>query len=264
MISFIATILGKVLFYIYRLLETAIPQEPKYISYYALAVIITTIIFKLLLVPLNVAQTKSQRKMAELQPEVQKLQEKYKNDQQTLALKTQQLYKEANHNPLLGCLPLLIQFPIILSFFFFFLEPQKYAFTDPSLYQSMAKNFFYLTNLEHVDKTMILPFVAAILTLITSKLMQKIQAKTNPQMQEMSEQQGMMKMMVYMGPVMILFAGQRLAGGIALYWSVSNAFTLIQQLISYKSIDDAEEEAVEEAKEKREEKERKRKKNKKN
>ena len=63
---------------------------------------------------------------------------------------------------------------------------------------------------------------------------------------------------------MILFAGQRLAGGIALYWSVSNAFTLIQQLISYKSIDDAEEEAVEEAKEKREEKERKRKKNKKN
>lgn len=190
--------------------------------------------------------------MAELQPEVQKLQQKYKNDQQTLALKTQQLYKEANHNPLMGCLPLLIQFPIIISFFYIFRDPQKYAFTDPSMYQSMAKNFFYLTNLENVDRTMILPFIAAGLTLGTSLLMQKIQAKTNPQAKKMADQQGMMKMMLYMGPVMILFAGQRLAGGIALYWSVSNAFTLIQQLISYKSIDDAEEEALQEAKEKKE------------
>ncbi|KGF11067.1 Membrane protein YidC 1 [Urinicoccus massiliensis] len=252
MISFIATILGKVLFYIYRLLETTIPQEPKLISYYALAVIVTTIIFKLALLPLNIAQTKNQRKMAELQPEVQKLQQKYKNDQQTLALKTQQLYKEANHNPLMGCLPLLIQFPIIISFFYIFRDPQKYAFTDPSMYQSMAKNFFYLTNLENIDRTMVLPFIAAGLTLATSLLMQKIQAKTNPQAKQMAEQQGMMKMMLYMGPVMILFAGQRLAGGIALYWSVSNAFTLIQQIVSYKSIDDAEEEALQEAKEKKE------------
>lgn len=252
MISFIATILGQVLFHIYRLLETIIPQEPKSISFYALAVIITTIIFKFALLPLNIAQTKNQRKMAELQPEVQKLQQKYKNDQQTLALKTQQLYKEANHNPLMGCLPLLIQFPIIISFFYIFRDPQKYAFTDPSMYQSMAKNFFYLTNLENVDRTMILPFIAAGLTLGTSLLMQKIQAKTNPQAKQMADQQGMMKMMLYMGPVMILFAGQRLAGGIALYWSVSNAFTLIQQLISYKSIDDAEEEALQEAKEKKE------------
>lgn len=190
--------------------------------------------------------------MAELQPEVQKLQQKYKNDQQTLALKTQQLYKEANHNPLMGCLPLLIQFPIIISFFYIFRDPQKYAFTDPSMYQSMAKNFFYLANLENVDRTMILPFIAAGLTLATSLLTQKIQAKTNPQAKQMADQQGMMKMMLYMGPVMILFAGQRLAGGIALYWSVSNAFTLIQQLISYKSIDDAEEEALQEAKEKKE------------
>lgn len=252
MISFIATILGQVLFHIYRLLETIIPQEPNSISFYALAVIITTIIFKFALLPLNIAQTKNQRKMAELQPEVQKLQQKYKNDQQTLALKTQQLYKEANHNPLMGCLPLLIQFPIIISFFYIFRDPQKYAFTDPSMYQSMAKNFFYLNNLENVDRTMILPFIAAGLTLGTSLLMQKIQAKTNPQAKQMADQQGMMKMMLYMGPVMILFAGQRLAGGIALYWSVSNAFTLIQQLISYKSIDDAEEEALQEAKEKKE------------
>lgn len=252
MISFIATILGQVLFHIYRLLETIIPQEPKSISFYALAVIITTIIFKFALLPLNIAQTKNQRKMAELQPEVQKLQQKYKNDQQTLALKTQQLYKEANHNPLMGCLPLLIQFPIIISFFYIFRDPQKYAFTDPSMYQSMAKNFFYLTNLENVDRTMILPFIAAGLTLGTSLLMQKIQAKTNPQAKQMADQQGMMKMMLYMGPVMILFAGQRLAGGIALYWSVSNAFTLIQQIVSYKSIDDAEEEALQEAKEKKE------------
>lgn len=191
MISFIATILGQVLFHIYRLLETIIPQEPKSISFYALAVIITTIIFKFALLPLNIAQTKNQRKMAELQPEVQKLQQKYKNDQQTLALKTQQLYKEANHNPLMGCLPLLIQFPIIISFFYIFRDPQKYAFTDPSMYQSMAKNFFYLTNLENVDRTMILPFIAAGLTLGTSLLMQKIQAKTNPQAKQMADQQGM-------------------------------------------------------------------------
>lgn len=248
MISFIASLLGRVLFYVYQLLEMIIPNEPETISYYALAVIVTTIIFKLLLLPLNIAQTRNQKKMAELQPEIQKLQKKYKNDQQTLVNKTQQLYKAANHNPLLGCLPTLIQFPIILSFFYIFRLPEKYAFTDPAFYDKMAKNFYYLNNLEKVDTTMILPIVAAVMTLGTSLLMQKIQQKTNPPSPEMEQQMGMMKTMVYLGPVMILFAGRNLAAGIALYWAVSNAFTLIQQFVTYKTIDEAEEEALEEAK----------------
>src|SRR5665648_254836 len=76
------------------------------ISAYAMAIIIASILLKLVLLPLTKKQTDSMKKMQELNPEIAKLKEKYKNDKETLNRKTMELYKEYNVNPMGGCLPL--------------------------------------------------------------------------------------------------------------------------------------------------------------
>ncbi len=238
MISLLSSLLGKLLYFVYHLLASGIGQEPKSVSFYALSVILTTIIFKLLLVPLTISQTKNQARMAQLQPEMKKIQKKYKNDPTTLAQKQQALYKEAGFNPLAGCLPLLIQFPILIAFLGIFKDPEKYAFTEPGFYQSMAKNFFYIQNLDHVDKTMILPILAAVTTFLVSYVMQKKQKEIGAGTNEQSD--NMMKTMTYMMPLMILFWGRQYAAGFVLYWTVSNLFSLVQQVLSNRSIVKAE------------------------
>ena len=95
-----------------------IGTEPQNFSFYAMAIIITTVIFKIILLPVNLHQSKSSKKMNEIQPKNEK---KFKiNIKMILKLcrqKMAELYKEHNYNPAAGCLSLLIQFPIILCFF---------------------------------------------------------------------------------------------------------------------------------------------------
>ncbi|MDU5324207.1 MAG: YidC/Oxa1 family membrane protein insertase, partial [Peptoniphilus harei] len=79
----ISTILGTFVKFIYDGLAAIMPQEPAAISFFALSIIIATVIIKLLILPLNISQMKNQKKMAKLQPELKKIQTKYKNDPQT-------------------------------------------------------------------------------------------------------------------------------------------------------------------------------------
>lgn len=115
MTAFLGKILGSLLKFVYDMVST-IGTEPASFSYYAMAIIITTIIFKLLLLPVSLHQTKSSKKMAEIQPLLKQIQTKYKNDPQTMQLKMQELYKQHNYNPASGCLILLVQLPIIFAF----------------------------------------------------------------------------------------------------------------------------------------------------
>lgn len=107
---------------VYDVLASTI-AEPESISYFALSIIIATLIIKLVTIPLNIMNTKNQKAMARLQPEIEKLQKKYKNDPQTLAMKQQQLYKDANYSMFSGCLPMIIQLVVLLAFYRVFLEP---------------------------------------------------------------------------------------------------------------------------------------------
>jgi YidC/Oxa1 family membrane protein insertase len=84
---------------------------------YFFAIFIFTAIIKLILLPLTITQTKSTAKMTEMQPKLKELQEKYKNDPQKLQEKQMALYKEAGANPMAGCLPLLLQFPIFIAMY---------------------------------------------------------------------------------------------------------------------------------------------------
>ena len=230
MIGFLGNILGSLLRFVYDIVSSTIGTEPESISFYALAIILTTIVFKLMLLPINLQQTRSTRKMSEVQPLMKEIQTKYKNEPQKMQEKMQELYKEHKYNPASGCLILLVQLPIIFAFFTVFREPQTYAFSDPGMYQSMAKNFLWIANLENPDPLLWgLPLLAAATTFLQSKTMSTASSK-DPQAQSTQ------KIMNYMLPIMIFWASRSFPAGLALYWVVSNFFTIVQQVITNRSL----------------------------
>lgn len=95
---------------------------------YGVAIIIFTIITRLILLPLNMKQTKSMAKMQRIQPELKELQAKYKNDKERLNQATMALYKKHQVNPAGGCLPLLIQMPLLFSLYYVIRQPLKFMF----------------------------------------------------------------------------------------------------------------------------------------
>lgn len=227
MIGFLGRILGPLLKVVYNLVS-GIGTEPANFSFYSMAIIITAIIFKLMLLPINLQQTKSSKKMGEIQPLLKEIQVKYKNDPQTQQAKMAELYKEHKYNPASGCLILIVQLPIMLAFFAVFREPAKYAFTEPGFYESMNKTFFWIKNLDLADPYLWgLPLLAAVTTYLQSITMGA--ATTDPQAKATQ------RTMNYFMPIMIFMAARGFAAGLGLYWVVNNIFSIIQQLISNRS-----------------------------
>jgi len=117
MLNFIAIPLGQFLYFIYNNLA---------FHNYGLAIIIFTVIIRLILLPLTVKQYKSTAQMQLIQPEIQEIQRRFKNDKERMNMELQRVYKENNINPASGCLPLLIQLPILISLYWVITQPLKY------------------------------------------------------------------------------------------------------------------------------------------
>lgn len=98
---------------------------------YGLSIILLTVIIKTLVLPLTIKQYRSTSQMSEVQPQLQELQKKYKNDSQKLNEETVKLYQKYKINPASGCLPLLIQMPILFSLYYVISQPLKYMFKIP-------------------------------------------------------------------------------------------------------------------------------------
>ena len=128
---------------------------------YGAAIILLTIVVKMCLYPLTVKQIKSMKAMQELSPKMKKLQEKYKDNPQVMQQKVGALYKEAGVNPLAGCLPLLIQMPILMGMYY-----ALYNFTYPTP-ESAA--FLWLPNMSDPDPYYILPVLSALTTFLQQK-----------------------------------------------------------------------------------------------
>lgn len=217
-------------------LVSGIGTENEIISYYGITIIITTIIFKLILLPISLQQSKSTKKMNELQPKIQELQKKYKNDPQTQQKKLAELYKEHNYNPMSGCLILLIQFPIILAMFSVLREPVQFVFKDPAVYESIKKSFLWIPNLGEPDPYIWgLPLLSGLTTFLQSKLI-NASAGANAQMEST---QNFMNIFI---TVMIFMAARSFPAGVALYWVVSNIIQVVQQLIIKRSLGKVKEE----------------------
>lgn len=195
------------------------------VGIYGIAIIILTIIVKACLYPLYAIQTKSTARMTEFQPMILDLQKKYANDKETLNLKLQELYKEEKINPMAGCLPLIIQMPIIMGLFMLLRNPLKYMGTDSNVIFAVHDSFMWIDDLTQPDKW-ILPIAAAIATYFSFWMTQRV--TTAPGQQQMN---GMMKVMRYVFPVMILWMARTYPAGLAIYWFVSQ---LIQLLINLR------------------------------
>lgn len=194
---------------------------------YGIAIIIVTILMRIVIFPLTLKQEKSMKKMRELQPELEKIKEKYKDNPQEYQQKTAELYRESGVNPLGGCLPLLIQMPVFVALY--------WAFSGNAI-PADAK-FLWFT-LKQPDRLFMIGNFAfnllPILNVGVTYIQQKIMTSATSG-QESSQQ---MQTMLYMMPLMMLFIFYKMPSGVTLYYLVSGALSLVQQYFILKGRSD--------------------------
>ncbi|MDI6879529.1 MAG: YidC/Oxa1 family membrane protein insertase [Desulfitobacteriaceae bacterium] len=177
---------------------------------YGVAIILLTIIIKMLIFPLTWKQMASMRKMADLQPKVKDLQKKLKDDPKKSQAAVMELYKEYNVNPMGGCLPILIQLPIFWSLYSTLLHFP---------YGSVANSQFLWFNLTQKDPLYILAVLAALTTFLQTKVSSP-NASSDPTQ----------RMMLYFMPLMFGYISATVPSGLALYWVTMNIMSILQQL----------------------------------
>lgn len=195
-----------------------------FIGQYAICVIIFTVVVKLCLYPLYIKQTKSTAMMSEIQPKMQALQRKYANDKETLNMKMMELYKEEKFNPMGGCLPMLIQMPIILGLFALLRNPTIYM-TGSDMITAVHENFLWIMDLSQPDPW-ILPIAAGVTTFISFSQSQAQQAGAS----DAANMGGMMKVMKYFFPIIIVWMGRSFPAGLTIYWFIGQVIQIFFNL----------------------------------
>lgn len=212
MIAAIAKPLGHLLFFLNG-----------FVGNYGIAIIIFTIIIKFALYPLTAHQLKATKRMQEIQPKIQDIQKKYANDKEKMNTKIMELYKEEKVNPAGGCLPLLIQMPIIFGLFSLLRTPADYI-TDPILLQAVHDSFLWIPDLSQPDPW-VLPILAGVSTYFSFNMSSQGTSAQNPSL----------KVLQYVFPVMIIWWGRSFPAGLTLYWFISTVFQLVQQFFTNKA-----------------------------
>lgn len=191
-------------------------------------IILFTLIVRIIMIPIYNLQMKSSRKMQDLQPMIKAIQAKYpsKDMDSRMAMneEVQALYKEHEVNPLASLIPLFTQLPVLLGLF------QALTRVD-----FLKQGHFLWFDIAKTDPYLILPILAAVFTFLSMWLSNKA----------LKEKNTMMTVMMISMPAMIFFFGLSMASGVALYWTVSNAFQVVQTLVfnnPYKIIAERERE----------------------
>ncbi|PYI52384.1 membrane protein insertase YidC [Paenibacillus flagellatus] len=176
---------------------------------YGLSILVVTIIIRFLVLPLTLKQYRSSKAMQAIQPEMKKIKDKFKDDPKKQQEETMKLFQKHGVNPLAGCLPLLVQMPILIA-----------------LYNAIVRNgeisqhTFLWMQLGTPDQFYVLPTLAA----ITTWLQQKVMAtQMTPQMQSL--------MIIF--PILIFVMSMNFASALPLYWVYSNLFTVVQSYFLY-------------------------------
>lgn len=185
---------------------------------YGVAIILLTVVIKMLLYPLTVKQVKSMKAMQEIGPKMKALQEKYKDNKEKLNKEIASLYRDAGVNPLAGCLPLLIQMPFFIAIFFA-IKGYTYV-SDPGFLwiASLAQGTSFH---DPSDPYYILPALAAFTTYISTKQTTTDQSQQN-------------KMMLMFMPLFIGYITISFPAGLGLYWVISNVVQIAQQWWLYR------------------------------
>ena len=199
-----------------------------------IAIIILTLIVKIILFPLTKKSIKSQRELQILQPKIKEIQEKYKKDKQEMSKEMLRMYKKHNVNPLGGCLPILIQLPILIALYEVFRKGFNASSLD-FLYSFVPNpgiiNPFFLNLVNLAETSLILAIIAAAAQYFQGYFMQlKMKFAPVQNGNKTDFAQIMQKQMLYMMPVMILIFSLSLPAALPLYWIVNTLFTLGQEL----------------------------------
>jgi len=182
---------------------------------YGLAIILLTIAIKMLLFPLSVKQMRSLKITQQLQPKIKEVQEKHKKDPQKAQAAVMEIYKQYGASPLSGCLPLLIQMPILFALYQT-LYTFKFSVAAHATFLYNPDWNFWIHSLKDPDKYFILPVLAAATTFALQKMTTNMQDQTQ-------------KTMLFAMPLFIGFITYRLPSGLGLYWVITNIVGVIQQ-----------------------------------
>lgn len=193
----------------------AFTQNVGYPSY-GVAIIMLTLIIKLVLAPLTAKQIRSMEGMQTLQPKIKELQKKYKGNQKKMQEEMTKLYREMGVNPLSGCLPILIQMPFLISIFY---ALREYPY-DPAF-----ESFLWLPSLGQPDPTYIMPILSAVSTYFIQNQMSGAQVTASD---AQAKQQKIMKIVM---PLFIGWISLNFPSGLVIYWVVSNVFQCAQQFL---------------------------------
>ena len=191
------------------------------IESYGLSIIILTIVIKVLLYPLTVKQIKSMKAMQKMQTELKRIQQQYANDPARMQAEMQKL----GINPMAGCLPMLVQMPILMAIY--------YALRDTT-YQGGDPSFLWMPTLSEPDPYYILPILSMASTFFV-------------QHQTADESNQQMKMMMYIMPLFIGWMSMNFSAGLVLYWVTMNGVQILQQWWMFRN-EEKEEEAKKQAK----------------
>jgi len=186
---------------------------------YGIIIIIFAVLLKILLYPLTHKSFESTHKMQKVTPLMKELQAKYKSDPKILNQEMRKLYKEHGVSPLGGCLPMLLQMPIIFAIY----PVIRYSI-------DMRQNsFLWLSDLSEPDRLLILPIAMAVFMFVQQKLMSPSKDKLAEMDEKQQAAQQSQKMMMYIMPVMMFFIFKSLSAGLVLYWTVFSIIGTIQQ-----------------------------------
>ena len=197
---------------------------------YGLSIILMTIIVKVAIAPLTYKSYESQVKMRVLKPELEVINEKFKDDPMKKQQETMNLYTKSGANPMSGCLPAFLQMPLFFALFVFFpaafsLRGKSFLWADDlSSYDSILELGFYIPL--YGDHVSLFPILASIAIFFYTKM------TTGQQMMPASQTGGVnMKVIMYMMPPMMLFVFNNYASGLSLYYFISNILTIVLMLV---------------------------------
>ena len=198
---------------------------------FGIAIIFFTIIVRLILFPLSVTSLRSSRRMQLLSPRLKELQKQHKGDRQAMAQAQMELYKEHGVNPLMGCLPQLAQLPVLFALYWAIIGVTN----NPETMANLQMAFLWIGDLAQPDVWLPpgvdLPFKLPGALALTAGATQWVVQRMMMNRMTNDPQQIMIQNVMQFMPIMIVFFAMQFPAGLALYWVISNIFSIGQQWV---------------------------------
>lgn len=197
-----------------------------------LTIIVLTIVIRMLFAPLSLKTIKSQQLLKELTPEIEEVKQKFKDDKTAQSAAILKLYKDNNVNPLAGCLPLLIQLPILIALYQVFIKgitEESLALLYGFISAPEVINHNFLGLFDVIQRSRLLTLVAGGLQFIQSRQSMTLQADGGSPPAGGKEMAALSKQMLYFFPIMIIIIGWNLPAGLILYWIATTLFSVGEQ-----------------------------------